>query len=133
MTPDQPTPLSAAAARKRAATLDRAHAALRDLDAATAPISFQSVARHAGVSRQWLYKQPDLRAEIERLRDHPARSPRASSGQRASEHSLRQRVQGLGDENRRLRAHNGELQAELALAYGQRREVDVLPPTRRDC
>jgi hypothetical protein len=29
-----------------------------------------TVAREAGVSRSWLYSQPDLRAEIQRLRGH---------------------------------------------------------------
>lgn len=127
MTPEQPTPLADAATRKRAAALDRAAAALRDLDAAAAPISFQSVARHAGVSRQWLYGQPELRADIERLRDQPHRSARVPSGQRASEHSLRQRVDTLRDENHRLREANRVLRAELALAHGERREAGLRP------
>ncbi len=32
------------------------------------PITFDALAREARVSRSWLYNQPDLRAEVERLR-----------------------------------------------------------------
>lgn len=128
MTLEQPTPLSAAAARKRAAAQDRARSAVRELDAAAAPISFQSVARHAAVSRQWLYGQPELRAEIERLRDQPRGPGRVPSAQRATDQSLRQRVQTLRDENQRLREDNRALRAELALAHGHRREAGLLAP-----
>ena len=58
-----------AAARRRAtATRRRAIAALRRMDNAGQPISFDALAREAKVSRSWLYAQPDLRAEIDRLR-----------------------------------------------------------------
>jgi Family of unknown function (DUF6262) len=124
MPPDHVAPLQAAAARKHEAALERATGALRELDAAGEPINFQTVARVARVSRQWLYKQPQLRAEIERRRDSsPARAPRVPSTQRASDASLRQRNKGLLDENARLRAENARLKDELALAYGQQREA----------
>jgi hypothetical protein len=74
------------------------------------------------VSRQWLYQQPELRAEIERLRnlrtDGAAGVP---SRQRASEASLRQRNRGLLEENARLRSENAQLKHELAVDYGQQR------------
>lgn len=127
---EQPAPLNAAAQRKRNAALERAARALRELDTAGAAITFQSVARHAGVSRQWLYEQPDLRAQIEQLRDR-ARPAGVPSAQRASEQSLRQRVQTLSDEVRRLREDNTALRAELALAYGRRREHDLSSDANR--
>src|SRR4051812_38758642 len=115
-------PLTQAAAARHRRAVERAEGALRDLDAEGAEISFQSAARRAGVSRQWLYTQPALRAEIERLRDRaPARADGVPARQRASEASLRQRVESLRAENQRLRAENKSLKAELALAYGQQR------------
>ncbi len=55
-----------AAARARSnATRKRAEAALRRMDTAGHPITFDALAREAGVSRSWLYNQQDLRAEIE--------------------------------------------------------------------
>jgi hypothetical protein len=97
-----------------------------DLRVATGltPISFQSVARRAGVSRQWLYTQPGLRQQIEALRDRgPVRTDSVPARQRASEASLRQRLQSLRDENQRLREENHSLKTELALAYGQQRDA----------
>jgi hypothetical protein len=122
MPPDRPSPLAAAAQRKRDQAFERAHAALRDLARRGETISFQAVARHGGVSRQWLYTQPELRAEIERLRArHPPAAPRVPDAERAREASLRQRNTTLLAENRRLRDQIAELEAELAIVYGQRR------------
>jgi hypothetical protein len=114
-------PTQAALARHQR-TVERAERALRDLDAEGAAINFQAVAARAGVSRQWLYTQPALRAQIEQLRNRaPARTDTVPASQRASEDSLRQRVETLRAENRRLRAENANLKAELALAYGAQR------------
>jgi hypothetical protein len=121
--PPEPRPLAAAAARKHSAALDRAAGALRGLDASGQTISFQALARAAGVSRQWLYTQPELRAEIERLRDRRPTAGGVPGAQRASEASLRQRNTALLEENARLRAENTQLKDELALVYGEQRRV----------
>src|SRR4051812_49001002 len=117
-------PLNQAARARHQRTAARAEQALRELVAAGAPVSFHAVARRAGVSRQWLYTQPELRARIEALRD---RAPAAPDGvptrQRASEASLRQRLESVRAENQRLREENTALKAELAIAYGQQRDA----------
>lgn len=126
MTAEQPGSLAAAAARKHDATLARATATLRDLDRAGAVINFQAVARAAGVSRQWLYQQPELRREIERLRTAGGNTaPGIPAVQRTTEASLRQRVRSLLDENQRLRREGVELRAELAVAYGNQRAASA--------
>jgi hypothetical protein len=115
-------PLHQAATARHRRTVERAERALRDLDAEGAQISFQSVARRAGVSRQWLYTQPALRSQIERLRDRPpAEVNGIPTRQRATEASLRQRIETLRAENQRLREENTRLKTELAIAYGSRR------------
>lgn len=122
MSPDRGHPLSAAAARRHETALARARRALAALARTGEPVSFQAVARGAGVSRQWLYTQPGLRAEIERLRDQPRRAAAGvPARERASDASLRQRVEQLLADNHRLRAENADLKAELAIAYGQQR------------
>jgi hypothetical protein len=89
-------------------------------------ITFETVAREAGVSRSWLYNQPDLRAEIERLRLRhrpvPAARP-VPERQRASEASLLRRLEAATERNRQLEAENRELRQALAL--GERRTADV--------
>ena len=116
--------LGAAATSRSQAAKARAKTALRALDARGEPITFQAVAHTAGVSRQWLYTQPELREEIEQLR--------AKSGElegwlvpareRASENSLRHRNRALLEENQRLRAELAALKDELAIALGELRD-----------
>jgi Family of unknown function (DUF6262) len=114
-----PTGLQIAATRKRSETIARATAALSELAGEGAEISFQQVARRARVSRQWLYGQPALRAQIEELRQRPRQGVPAI--ERSSEASLHQRLRTLVDENRALRDENRELKHELAIAYGTHR------------
>ena len=92
---------------------------------AGAPITFQGVAQHAGVSRQWLYKNAELRAEIDKLRGHQTGPRRVPVAQRASDASQRQRNATLTAENQRLRAENTELKDELATLLGERRLANV--------
>lgn len=115
----EPSPLQAAAQRKHAATLERATVALSALAAEGAQVTFQQVARRAGVSRQWLYGQPVLRGEIEELRQRPASGVPAR--ERSSEASLHQRLRTTLDENQALREEHRQLKHELALAYGAAR------------
>ncbi|MGH2762969.1 MAG: DUF6262 family protein [Thermoleophilaceae bacterium] len=120
-----PEPLRDAAQRRSSEAVARGRAALAELARRGEPITFQSVAREAGVSRQWLYTHTELRGEIERLRSSDAGQTgrRVPVRERSSEASLRQRVESLLDENRRLRDELGGLREELALAYGHQREA----------
>lgn len=123
------TPLQIAAQRKRESALARARAALAAMHQAGAEITFQGVADRAGVSRQWLYKNPGLRAEIDKLRaTHHGPHP-VPAAQRTTDASLRQRNAMLLDENKRLRAENTQLKQELAALIGERR---ANPPQRSD-
>jgi Family of unknown function (DUF6262) len=118
------------AARSRAAqTRQRALIALQQLDAAGQPVSFGTVARQAGVSRSWLYTQPDLRADIQRRRGHdsPARAAHTTlpDRQRASEASLLRRLEAATDRIRRLENENRQLRGSLAVALGQQRAASL--------
>jgi hypothetical protein len=75
MRPDNTAPIIASARRRHELTRAKAIQALRELDRAGAPVTFQSVAAAATVSRSWLYAQTDIRAEIERLREATRRAP----------------------------------------------------------
>ena len=118
------------ASRRRAEdTRLRAVAALRHMDAAGVPITFEALARTAGISRSWLYAQHDLRAEIQRLRarHHPP-SPATvpPDRQRASDASLLRRLQAAADRIARLEDDNRQLRDALAAALGHRRSAAVL-------
>jgi hypothetical protein len=119
----RPDALAAAAARRHELTRAKAIQTLRELDRAGTPVTFASVAAAAAVSRSWLYSQPDIRAEIERLRQATCRSPSPPipAGQRASDSSLRTRLEAALERNRALSEDNQRLKRQLGLALGQRR------------
>jgi hypothetical protein len=127
-----------AAHRRSQATRQRAIQALRRLAAAGELVTFDTVARAAGVSRSWLYAQPDLRVEIGRLRAQQqegqaraASSPPVPARQRASEASLRRRLEAVNADIRRLRQENRQLREQLAWALGERRAASI-HPSRED-
>jgi hypothetical protein len=118
------------AARRRAtATRRRATAALRRMDNAGQAISFDAVVREGKVSRSWLYNQPDLRAEIDRLRarQDPTRArQRLPDRQRASDASLRLRLEVMTERNRQLETENRQLREALAVALGEQRTASIV-------
>ena len=128
----------AAAARQRAdQTRQRATEALQRLHATAQPITFAHVARTAGVSRSWLYRQPDLRADIDRLRRAAtAQAVPVPSPERGSAESLRQRLEAALDEITRLKADNHQLREHLGPAprppapKPHPRPVNDMSPTR---
>ena len=123
----QPARALVEAAAKR--TLDaeqRVRGVLRQLDADGAAVSFAAVAKHARVSRAFLYAHAELRAEIEALRSiHSAAPARLPVRQRASDTSLRARLRAALDENQRQRDQIAALREELALAHGRVRELEL--------
>jgi phage tail protein X len=123
MRADNTAAIIAAAQRRHELTRAKATRALRELDHAGAPVTFEAVARAAGVSRSWLYAQPGVRAEIERLRHRTRRapSPAIPAGQRASDASLHSRLQAALEHNRKLAEDNQRLRRQLAQALGDQR------------
>ena len=94
MRADNSRHIIAAARQRRELTRAKAIQALRTLDNDGAPVTFETVAHAADVSRSWLYAQPDIRAEIERLRAAGRRAPTTPipSRQRSSDSSLLKRL-----------------------------------------
>jgi hypothetical protein len=135
MRPDNTAPIIAAARQRHELTRSTAIQALRELDHAGAPVTFEALARAAGVSRSWLYSQPDIRAEVERLRDatRQAPSPPIPTRQRASDASLTRRLEAANERNRKLAEENQRLRRQLAQALGQQRasapHPSQTPPT----
>jgi hypothetical protein len=130
--------LVAAAQRRRADTLERARKALQELNETGQRRTVIQIAAHAGVSRSWLYAQPELRDQLRRV---TAISETAESApariERGSDASLRQRlalaherIRDLDDENRQLRnqiAHlHGQLRANRITGTATTLNYDVL-------
>lgn len=125
MRPDNTAGLIHAAQRRHELTRAKAIRALRELDRLGARITYEAVAHAAGVSRSWLYTQPDLRAELERLRDATRRAPTPSipAAQRATDDSLLRRLQAANERNQRLTEEIKRLRRQLAHALGDQRSA----------
>jgi len=117
--------LARAAQARHAAALARSAEAIRRLDSDGADISFVSVARAAGVARSWLYRQAELRTQIEKLRAVPARRRRVPAAQRVTGESLSRQVEALKLEASRLRDENRALRDQLARRLGSDRQSAV--------
>ena len=111
--------LRRAAQAKSAATNARAEAALRRLVRAKAPITFRAVASAAGVSTDFLYRQPELRTRINELRTTQARLPPWSSATVGRDSSESNVVRALTARLAEARQEIATLKTELAAAHGE--------------
>jgi Family of unknown function (DUF6262) len=123
MPADNTAHLVTSARRRHELTRAKAIQALRELDQAGTPLTFELVAKTAKVSRSWLYSQPDIRTQIQRLRDTGQRAPTSPipATQRAAAASLTKRLQAANERNRQLDEENRRLRRQLAEALGQLR------------
>lgn len=121
--------LREAAQARHEATLRRAENTLRQLAHKGDPITFRRVAEEAGVSRSWLYRQDELRRQIDQLRDTPA-SPgsRLPATERATVDSQRQQLRAYRSEIARLRLENQALREQLAHRLGAQRAAAITSP-----
>lgn len=123
MPADNSRHLIAAARRRSQATHRRAVAALRRMDNQGLPITYQALAQQADVSRSWLYSQPALRTEIDRLRhrQRPAEARPVPDRQRPTDNSLRTRLDLAAHRISNLESENQKLRLALAQALADRR------------
>src|SRR5258708_5630563 len=123
----RPDPLSEAAARRHQLTRSRALQALRELDPAAVPVTFAGGAQAAGISRSWLYTQPDISSQIRRLRQETAKAAGSAGGipaaQRSTDASLSARLAAALDRNKQLADENARLRRQLAHALGDQRSA----------
>ncbi|MFB4283695.1 DUF6262 family protein [Nonomuraea sp. MTCD27] len=121
-----------AAKQRHELTRSKAIQALRELDRTGAPVTFRTVAQQASVSSSWLYTQPDIRAETDRLRTTARHTtePSVPARQRSSETSLQRRLETANSRNRQLAEENSRLRRQLAEALGRLRLADEREPDK---
>jgi hypothetical protein len=135
MRADNSIHLITAAKQRHEYTRAKALAAMHELNRAGVVLNFESVARHAEVSRSWIYTQTDIKDEIRRLRDQGQhqRSTLVPARHHASDDSLRQRLELANRRNRELADENQRLRRQLAHALGQLRDHGRFPARTNDC
>ncbi len=99
-------------------------------------MTFAGVARVAGISRSWLYTQPDISGQIRRLREKTSGDGSAGAtpaGQQATDASLRARLAAALDRNKQLADENARLRRQLARALGDQRSARTRSGNDPDC
>jgi len=123
MPADQAARLAEHARARHEQTLQRAQATLAAMASNGTPVTIARLATEAGVSRAWIYTQPGLRGQIEQMQrgKSPGRPAPRPAGSRASDESLRCRLELAYQKITQLRAENQQLRHDLAAVHGQLR------------
>ncbi|MHB8619961.1 MAG: DUF6262 family protein [Chloroflexota bacterium] len=115
--------LRAAAARRHQDMVARTLRSLERMVEDDEYLTIGSLAAAAGVSRAWLYQEPNVRGAIEQaratLRTKREQAPRSTH----SDASKDARMRLLWEENQRLRGETQTLKARLGELLGQVREL----------
>ncbi len=113
--------LRQAAQDKRARAVTKADTAIKTMTKRGQAIDFRNVARTAGVSVDFLYRNPELRARIERLRAEHRPAPPAATidAEATTSQTIRLLTARLAEEKRLHREGVTALQAEVAALHGE--------------
>lgn len=114
--------LLAAARRRSDRARQQVEEALKQLGQTTQPVTVSELARRSGVSRSWLYTQPELLEQLQR-RKLPGKIAPTGPDVRASEASIHRRLELAYKRIRQLTDENKRLEERLARAHGALREA----------
>lgn len=106
------------AEKKRQEAFEKTEKGIQQLIKEKRPINFNTVAQASGVSKAWLYKEPEVKARIEHLREQANRKKGVPIKQRASDTSKDALIRTLRARVKRLEAENKDLRMQNEVAYG---------------
>ena len=107
--------LKDAAQNKRAATIKRLYESLQIMQDQQIPINIESVSKFAKVSKPWIYGQPEIVEQINRLKSQ--NKNRFMQDQAIQIRSKDQKIEILTKQNKQLRQNIDELRLQLEIAY----------------
>jgi len=115
------------AQKKRLEAIERTDVGIQQLLKEKRSVNFKSVAEVAGVSTAWLYKEPEIKARIEQLREQgSSSSKKAPPRQRASDASKDAIIKTLKDRCGKLDAEVKGLREQIEVVYGRVIETEAL-------
>ncbi|HEX8510363.1 MAG TPA: DUF6262 family protein [Propionibacteriaceae bacterium] len=124
MLADNSRHLVAAAQRRHDDAHQRAQEAIRVAAGRGEALSATTLANRAGVSRSFLYANPDLIEAIRELRRNGQRPNGVPARQGATDASLLRRLEALTERNKELRIENQDLRRRLEISHGRLRAQD---------
>lgn len=136
MPADQRHRLAEHARHRHQQTLDRAQRVLTELADTGQRVTATRLAGLAGVSRSWIYTQPELLDQLRQLDQHRTATAHARQlGTHASDNSLRRRLAVAHERITTLQTENKQLRDALAHVHGQlraaRQHATTTPPQRQ--
>ena len=128
------------ARKKRELTYQRAEAGIKKLLQTGRSVNFGTVAEVAGVSRAWLYSQPDIRATIDKHRDKHKKKTNDSQDQKTLDPKKESKIKDLKEHILKLEAENLGLRSQikqlgdsdlLDIVETQQKEIEELTKQNR--
>lgn len=110
--------LQKASQAKREGTLDKVRTTIQKMKDENLPINLGAVAKLAGISRTWLYKNDDLKSEIASLRQDSSKIKRVID-MRALVETRDKKIASLKEKNLTLKAVVKKLRRQLEFVYGE--------------
>lgn len=111
------TGIKKAAKKKREETLNKVLDALKIMQEESLSINFNSVSNFTGVTKAWLYKQPDIKELILKTR---GTSNNILMKEQAIQLSLKNKqIDILTKQNKQLRLQINELRQQLEVSYAE--------------
>ena len=126
MRADNTAHLRAAAQTRHQQAREATTRALQTLEQQPQTITVAGLARAAGVTRSWLYTQPDILDQL-RQTAHRTPQPRAPRPTAASDASWQRRLELAHHRITELTTENTQLRDQLARTHGQLRAERIAP------
>jgi Family of unknown function (DUF6262) len=123
--------LKAHAQQKRAETIERTEKAIQQLIKDKQRINFNTVAEVAGVSKAWLYDEPDMRERIEHLRKQAIPKTPINPKGKMSLESQSSTIDTLKRRIGQLEGENKELAAKIKVAYSLAPQLQLSENNRK--
>lgn len=117
--PDKADGLRRNAQAKRREAFEKVERGIQQLIKEKRPINFNQVAEASGVSKAWLYKEPEVKARIDHLRAQSKQGKKLPRNISASEASTKAINTTLQKRIKKLESENCELRKQNEVAYGQ--------------
>ncbi|WP_088243302.1 DUF6262 family protein [Calothrix rhizosoleniae] len=107
------------AQKKRQEAFNKVEQGIQQLLKDKQAINFNTVAKAAGLSKAWLYKEPEIKARIEHLRENHSKTKVIPQKQRISDSSKDAIVKTLKERVKKIEAENRGLREQFEAIYGR--------------
>lgn len=107
------------AQKKREKSFKKVEEGIQSLIREQKRINFNTVAQASGVSKAWLYKEPEVKARIEYLRDQSSEKKSLPAKQKSSDKSKDSIIKTLKAKIKKVEAENKSLKSQMETVYGQ--------------